>query len=245
LGLVEFRAEINMKTLETGNNQKPSGLSLYSRSISEGKLKLLEDYIGVGSVLDLGCGNGLYGLYLASRGCGVVQLDLLDRREPAAQHLPFFAADAQDLRFQDRTFDYVLAFDIMEHLDNDRKFLLDVKSICRKALFLSVPNPEDHQLESVGVTHKHFKDKTHRREYTQEQLVQLLEEMGFELACIRPNYVNFTALPRALARPGFLPRAVAKLFQMQLQLLFSLNLFENRSIGDWYVVAHPRPPVDK
>jgi len=77
-------------------------------------------HIGAGSyVLDVGCGAGATPCYLAKRyGCRVMGVDILDQmvkrskeraqREGVSDLLQFRVADAQDLPFEDDTFDAVI-----------------------------------------------------------------------------------------------------------------------------------------
>jgi 2-polyprenyl-3-methyl-5-hydroxy-6-metoxy-1,4-benzoquinol methylase len=213
-------------------------LSLFAAGVSAGKVRLLDDFITPGKVLDVGCGNGLYGVHLESMGCNMIQIDLTDRRSHSAKHLPFRIMDAQNLDFADNEFDYVVAFDIMEHLDDNVKFLQNVRRICKHFLFLSVPNADDEQIAKFGFTHIHHKDRTHQREYTKAQLETTLIENGLKIIGIRPNYA--TGLPlfaQALAKNNWLAKGVAQLIGLQCQAFMKLGLFENRTVGDWYCVA--------
>lgn len=217
---------------------KKNSLSLYSKEINGQKIQLLDEYLVSGSTLDIGCGNGLYGLHASMIGSEVLQVDLEDRRDQRARHLPIRIMDAQELDLQVDGFDNILAFDIMEHLDNDLLFLQIIRKICRKRLILSVPNLDDEQPMMVGLTHMHHLDKTHRKEYTQESLIEVLVNAGFRIVTIRPN-MN-TALPsfaNALAKNVLFARTAARIISFQCKALLSIGLFENRCVADWFCVA--------
>ena len=212
--------------------------SLYSKGVAPGKLCLLGRYLAPGATLDVGCGNGLYGLHVAALGSEVMQIDIEDRRDDRARHLPFRVMDAQRLEFPDREYANVMAFDIMEHLDDDVLFLKEIRRICRGRVLLSVPNADDEQPNRIALTHVHHTDKTHRREYTKEGLVDLLNRTGFQVLEVRPN-LNTALLyfARALAKERLLAKAAAKLISMQCRLFEKVGLFENRCVGDWYCAA--------
>ena len=217
---------------------QPLQLSLYASGVSTGKLYLLNEFLKKGKVLDIGCGNGLYGLHLASQGYELLQIDLVDRRDERARHLPFRKMDAQCLDFADNEFDHVIAFDIMEHLDDDTKFLQDMRRICKQQIFISVPNSDDERIANLGLTHIHHKDKTHRREYSREQLKTLLEENNFKILCVRPNIA--TGLPffaHALAKNNPVAKWAARLITLECRALIRFGLFENCTVGDWYCVG--------
>lgn len=216
------------------------GYSTPTSGVNPLKEDLLRQFLLPGSVLDVGCGNGLYGLVVVSRGFSVLQLDIEDRRAPQARHLPFRAMDVQRLDLPDNSFDNVVAFDIIEHLDDDTLFLREVRRVCRARgrLLLSVPNPDDEQVRQIALTHIHYTDKTHRREYTKEGLATLLELEGFKVIINKPHLNR--ALPyfaHALAKKGFLPKVVARFITLQCLLFEHLGLFENRCVADWFCVA--------
>lgn len=217
---------------------QPLQRSLCAANVSAGKLRLLDDCIIPGKVLDVGCGNGLYGLHLATKGCELLQIDLEDRRDERAKHLPFKIMDAQNLDFPDSKFDHVVAFDIMEHLDDDLKFIHDIRRLCKQRFFLSVPNVDDEQIEKYGVTHIHHKDKTHRREYAREQLRALLVDNSFKVLIMQPNYATgLIGFANALAKNNIYAKVAARLITLQCKALMKVGLFENRTVGDWYCVA--------
>jgi SAM-dependent methyltransferase len=206
--------------------------------VSGNKLQLMREYLVQGRVLDLGCGNGLYGLHVESMGCNVLQIDVADRRDPRARHLPFRIMDASHLDLPEQSFDDVLAFDIMEHLDDDAAFLRGVRSVCRRRLLMSVPNAEDDQPAKLFLTHIHHKDKTHRREYTPDSLRTALEGTGFNILTIQPNFnPSLFHFAHALARASLPAKIAARLISLQCLGLECLGLFENRCVGDWFCVA--------
>jgi len=217
-----------------------SGYSTPTSGVNPLKVDLLRQSLLPGSVLDVGCGNGLYGLVVVSLGSSVLQLDIEDRRAPEARHLPFRAMDVQRLDLPDNSFDNVIAFDIMEHIDNDAFFLQEVRRVLKKRgrLILSVPNSDDEQLRLLSLTHIHHTDKTHRREYTEEGLTTILDQEGFTIIKFLPQFNK--AMPffaHALVKKGFFPKIAARFISLQCLLFEGLGLFENRCVADWFCVA--------
>jgi 2-polyprenyl-3-methyl-5-hydroxy-6-metoxy-1,4-benzoquinol methylase len=132
----------------------------------------------------------------------------------------------------------VVSLDIIEHLDDDVKFLQTLRRVCRQRLFLSVPNADDVQIVDYGITHVHHKDKTHRREYTMAQLESLLVDSGLKVLSIRPNFtIGLPLFARALAKDHLLAKVAAELVVLQCKAFIKLGLFENRTVGDWYCAA--------
>ncbi len=213
-------------------------LSFVSPDINPRKLDFLHKYLLAGDVLDVGCGNGLYGLEMVSRGCSVLQVDIANRRSSDASHLPFRQMNAQRLDFPDDSFDYVVAFDIMEHLDDDVLFLQEVQRICHGRLILSVPNADDESIHRLFLTHAHHTDKTHRREYTRQGLEDLLTQQGFRIISIEPQ-LN-TMLPYfayALAIDGIASKLAARFISLQCRVFEHIGIFENHCVADWFCAA--------
>ena len=215
-------------------------LSCFSLGVNPLKQKLLAEYLLPGSCLDIGCGNGLYGEKILERCSTLLQIDIVDRRLPPAQKYPFRAMDANNIDLISGTFNNIVAFDLLEHLKNDLTFVKGLSNLLQKQgrLIISVPNKDDEQPRIIGLTHIHFSDKTHRREYTKETLCKLLEGNGYKILQIRPHFnqgiLNFG---RALARRNYMAKLAAKWLYYQTLFFLAAGLFENRCIADWFCVA--------
>ena len=224
---------------------KEKGLKLHNKTLSEfssgvnpRKIKVLKDYLLPGSCLDIGCGNGLYGQVILESCSDILQIDIIDRRAPQAKRYPFRALDANKLDLPSKSFNNVVAFDIMEHIDDDTAFLKQVRKICQGRLILSVPNEEDEQPRMIGLTHMHHIDKTHKREYTKESLQYALEKNGLKVINLFPQYNRgLFYVPFALAKGNYISKVVAKTVFLQNLFYEKVGLFENRCIGDWFCVA--------
>ncbi len=95
----------------------------------------------VSRVLDLGCGIGRHSLFLASKGFQVFSIDASSRAVDFTQNAARkagFSIDVKqsamtELPFEDRYFDYVLAWNVIYHGDPDtvRKVLSEVARVLR------------------------------------------------------------------------------------------------------------------
>jgi len=215
-------------------------LSYFSSAINPRKLKLLDEYLLPGSCLDIGCGNGLYGRKILEYCSELLQIDVVDRRSPEAKQYPFRIMDARKLDLPASSYDNVIAFDIIEHLDDDLAFIRQVHRLCRGGgrIIISVPNENDEQPRMMGLTHMHHVDKTHRREYTDESLRALLENSGFKVLEIRPQFNRgILNAGRALAKGNMISKLAAKTLYCQTLFYLWVGIFENRCIADWFCVA--------
>lgn len=215
-----------------------SELSMRAAGVSRMKAAMLRKYLVPGRCLDMGCGSGLYGVICQERGVEVLQGDLEDRRLPAAKHLSFEVMDANAFELGDRGFENILAFDLIEHLDDAAAFLRMMHRHGRKRLFVSVPNEEDAQPRMMRLTHEHHLDKTHKRLYTREGLAAVLEQTGWCPITIHPMYNTcLFDFPYAVASGRRGAKLAARLVSLQLRVLRKVGLFENRCVGDWIAVA--------
>ena len=215
------------------------GLATMSSEVNPNKIALLDTFLTPGSALELGCGSGQYGDAISHRCSELLQLDLVDRRSPAAHRFPFVAMDAADVPALGRRFDNVVALDILEHAIDEDRFLAAIAAVCTNRLLVSVPNADDAQPALMGLTHRHHTDKTHVREYSPESLASALTRHGFRVLDIRPQYNTLWAFnaPMALARGNPLSWLAAKSIWAQCRLYEAVGLFENRCVADWLCAA--------
>jgi ubiquinone/menaquinone biosynthesis C-methylase UbiE len=81
--------------------------------------------------------------------------------------------DAQQLPFPEKSFDVVICFEVIEHLDNPRLFLSESKRVLRSnGIFLcSTPNAE-----RLKMLHVDSLSAYHKREYSVDEFSQLLSK---------------------------------------------------------------------
>ena len=142
-----------------------------------------------GNIIDYGCGSGLYSARFQNHR-KVVQADIIDRRAREAKHLPFFKLDINKDTLVEGEFGNVIAFDVIEHLDDDLSFLNNLKAKMTKGsrIFISVPADDNSILEKVYLAPIHYTDKTHRREYSLEKLKNLARKAKLKVVFSSPQY---------------------------------------------------------
>ncbi len=138
-------------------------------------------------ILDIGAGPGAE--WLSPWGT----LVSTDRRvEALAPKARGVCADARQLPVKTGSVDRVCAFDVLEHLDDDRAGLLEMKRVCRPGGRIWVTVPALPWLWS-----EHDRVNQHRRRYLASSLSALAEAGGCRV--LRMTYFNALILPPAAA----------------------------------------------
>lgn len=229
----------NTNTQLKSNFHREAKRSFCHPGVNPLKSKMLRNHCNAGSLLDVGCGNGLYALDCQDRCSEIIQVDLEDRRDPQARNFKFYTMNAEDLSSLNGPFDNIIAFDIIEHLDDDMGFLKSAHRLLKDGgkLFVSVPNEDNSLLEKINLAHIHFTDKTHRREYSHEGLKSILEDNHFKIVKILPH-INKSAvnIPYVLQKGNIISKYMAKFLKLQIRCCEKIGIFENRIIADWFGV---------
>ena len=147
------------------------------------------------AVLEAGFGEG-YGSWQLARVAAKVSA--VDNNSAAVSHaaaayraanLEFSFYDGRTLPFGDSVFDLAVAFQVIEHTDDDRAFLAEVRRVLKPGgtCLLTTPN----RLHRLKPGQKPWY-KFHRREYTRDELESLMR--GVFDAC----EVGYIQAPREL-----------------------------------------------
>ncbi|TWT32291.1 putative S-adenosylmethionine-dependent methyltransferase/MSMEI_2290 [Posidoniimonas corsicana] len=104
--------------------------------------------VGVGSVLDVGCGNGHLVRRLNTLGCQAEGVDVSDVAVEVANAASpglFSVADIKHLPFEDNSFDCVVSTDCFEHLEEQDvpAALAELRRVSRGSVYLRIALTED------------------------------------------------------------------------------------------------------
>lgn len=117
-----------------------------------------------GRVLEIGTGTG-YGIDIIAPSCDrFTTLDKFSSEATAALpgNVEFVKATVPPLPFKDESFDYVVSFQVIEHIADDRTFIKEVHRVLRKGGKFIVTTPN----KPMSIT----RNPWHVREYTAEEL---------------------------------------------------------------------------
>lgn len=97
------------------------------------------------SVLDVGCGDGAFLGFLKAqnRKLNLTGVDISEQALSVAKERGFqtFQVDASvSLPFKDKTFDYLVCSEVLEHIANSEDLLKEMRRISRKGVLVSIPN---------------------------------------------------------------------------------------------------------
>jgi SAM-dependent methyltransferase len=150
-----------------------------SASLEE-KIRLMEELIpsDVGTILDVGCGNGLITNALGKR----FAVTGVDRSPAALTHLdgPSICASADQIPVPDQSFDMVLSSELLEHLPDAvlAGATREMSRIARRHLLLAVPNREylRKRYSRCPACGLEFHAYLHQHSFTPERLDALFPE---------------------------------------------------------------------
>jgi SAM-dependent methyltransferase len=162
-------------------------------------LTLLDRYLEDGSedtrrILDVGCGTGTMLTYLARYGTA----EGIDMDADAIEYCHergltrVSQAGAEHLPFADGSFGLVTALDVIEHIDDDRAALQEVRRVLRPGGIFLVAVPAYRFLWG-----RQDDINLHKRRYQARELRERLTTAGFEV--VRLSYINAVLFPAIAA----------------------------------------------
>jgi len=124
-----------------------------------------------GTLLDVGCGDGLISHLLAKNGFKVKGIDIDSKAiKLARKKSSLVDFEVKDIFEVDEKFDYLLASEVIEHLPSPDKFLEKIKELFKKEALITTPKrdyykqPDPYHVweysfyEFEGLLEKHFKN---------------------------------------------------------------------------------------
>jgi SAM-dependent methyltransferase len=145
-------------------------------------------------VLDAGCGTGYGAAELARAAVQVVGTDLsaeavaYARRRYGAPNLEFVQADCARLPFRDGAFDLAVSFELIEHLDDWRSFLCELRRVLSPAGQCVISTPNRHTYaETRALTGP---NPFHRHEFDFEEFREELQAVFPQVALYLQNHAD-------------------------------------------------------
>jgi len=152
-------------------------------------IKVLEGKL----VLELGCSAGGR-TKLLYEDTQLVGIDIADKVSiDKKKQFSFLLADATTLPFCDESFDAVLSFDVIEHVEADQLFMQEAFRVCKSGGYIMLGTPNRLRLSNrlLGLVGRpvHYPyymsaDVIHLREYSHKQLMSLCNDVGLIGSCM-------------------------------------------------------------
>lgn len=167
-------------------------------------LKYCNDYAGH-SVLDIGCATGNLCIELQKNGYKCTGVDINSEYVRIAKEngVEAYVVDGK-LPFEDKAFDTVTIFEVLEHIKNPNELLKEAKRVARKNILISVPNCGGYaELKKWYLTYEHFLELDHRLFFTKESLRNLLVKHfnDFIVTEEKPVFLGRAGLPWWISKP--------------------------------------------
>ena len=175
---------------------------------------LLEDFPKDSEILDVGCSGGVLLKELKKEGFrNIIGIDISEKaidlcKKNGLKNL--YVMDGGDLKFRNK-FDLIIASDVLEHIENDKKVVESWKKALKKGGKVICFVPALDQLKS-----NHDVVNRHHRRYHKRQLRELFRREGFEI--LRQSYWNNT-----LFLPILFVRTIERILPSKMEKESQLN----------------------
>lgn len=157
-----------------------------------------------GKILDLGSGLGYGTKTLKRKASLIVGVELSSEALAYAKEYHkgpnFILADIRNLPFKDEVFDFVTAFEVLEHVKMGKRVLTETRRVLKKRgnLILSTPNklsPEKGLMHLIlRKPYSKLLGSYHFREYSYKELIKLVGSAGFQKIKHRGQLLGFPSL---------------------------------------------------
>ena len=191
-------------------------------------------------ILDSGCGTGnfetLFSLNQSNMNTKIVGIDMSRKRLDVAKSGPyqmasFICGDTESLPFKDNSFDCVILIEVIEHVPNKRRLLLECKRVLKThgMLIMTTPNKEnivlkvhniliDFQMRCVG------RKSVHKDEYLDiGSISELVETSGLNINEQTIKYLIPLSLSFHNKTYGIIPPLPPSLNIKLLKFLFKIE----------------------
>lgn len=174
------------------------------------RAQLIVQYGGIGrgtSVLEIGCGTGIFSRYFAETGAAVTSMDIspdliAQAEKETTAPVTYLIGDAERLPFPEASFDVVAGSSILHHLDPDIA-LKEIHRVLRPGgrLAFAEPNMMNPQIavqKNIPFIKKMLGDSPDERAFTRWQMTSLLKKMRFTDIAVFPYDFLHPLVPQPL-----------------------------------------------
>lgn len=224
------------RTRGTGYHWEQISKSLFKRNVyvvARYKLilDLIENEIKDKKVLDIGCGDGVLSYLLALKGASTTGIDTSEEAVRFAKekckdskNMDFLVASAYKIPFEDKSFDYIVSSDVIEHLKYPEKMVSEIKRVWNKKGKIIITSP-------IRITEKPL-DRMHCQEFFEEELKKLFKKYFEDIKIIKSHPLFWIEFQNKV----ILRRTFFKYIFNMLNLIFGFNPFMNTKGWRYYTL---------
>ena len=149
------------------------------------------------NILDIGCATGEYCQKLSELNFKCVGVDINEKYVKKAKEngVEAYLMKGNNLSFPDKSFDTVLLFEVLEHVQDPESVLKEAKRVAKKNILITVPNCTDFsKLTRYSLTYDHMLEDDHVNFFTKTDLETLagLISNNFEVKEVEPMLTCLT-----------------------------------------------------
>ena len=135
------------------------------------------------TVLDVGCADGFGVSMMVQNAKKVVGIDndktlivCAKEKYKSLKNAEFIIGDARRLPFPDNSFDVAVSFEIIEHLINQKNFLLELNRVVKRGGTVIISTPDHNANQKIGIYQPRHEGHGHPSELTFEQFFYLMNQ---------------------------------------------------------------------
>ncbi|MDH4201284.1 MAG: class I SAM-dependent methyltransferase [Phycisphaerae bacterium] len=164
------------------------------------------------TALELGCGSGQLASFFYKKGVSIIASDIsetaIDHARKLYPDVMFQTHSAEELPYEDGSFDIVMSFDVLEHLPNVAQHLREVRRVLKPDGYylFQTPNKLSNAIFETLKCRSMAWKKYHPSLHFYGQLKRRLKHCGFDPHFIKMNTMNEFAVNKfkRVGLPGWL-----------------------------------------
>ncbi len=167
----------------------------------EERLDLIEEHVGSGRLLDVGCSIGTFSNVAKKRGWEVYGVDI--NRQSAEYcrtkfNIEVKTGDFESLDFPSEFFDVIIMNDFIEHVNSPTNALKKAHSMMKKdgIIFIVTPKIDSLMAKMSKGRWLHLKPNEHIFYFSSKTMKEILQKNGFEIISLKPigRYRNLNTI---------------------------------------------------